>query len=94
MRARSDFKERCDAGLFAFICFPHAEDVAIRATRCVANNDNPTMEQAKADDADLIVVSAIVFDLERRSRENELCVFEVESAFRECGCSLGRVIRD
>jgi len=42
------------------------------------------MEQAKADDADLIVVSAIVFDLERRSRENELCVLEVESAFREC----------
>jgi len=93
-RRRSEPKERGDTRFLAVIDFPHAEDVAIRATRCVANNDNPTMEQAKADDADLIVVSAIVFDLERRSRENELRVLEVESAFRECGCSLGRVIRD
>ena len=68
--------------------------MAIRATRCVAYDDNAAVEQTEADYADFTVVSAIVFDLERRSRENELCVLEVESAFRECGCSLGRVIRD
>ena len=93
-RRRSEPKERRDTRFLAVIGFPHAEDVTIRATRRVANNDNPTMEQTKADDADFTVASAIVFDLERRSRENELCVLEVESAFRKGGGSLDRVIRD
>jgi hypothetical protein len=68
--------------------------VAIRATRRVAYDDYATVEYAEADDADFTVVSAIVLDLERRSRENEPCVLEVESAFRKGGCSLGRIVRD
>ena len=43
-RAMSDFKEWRDAFLFAFIGFPHAENVAIRATRCVAYNDHPPLQ--------------------------------------------------
>ena len=93
-RARSEPKERRDTRLFAVIGFPHAEDVAIRATRRVANDNNTTVEQTEADDAEFTVVSAIVFDLECRSRENQLCVLEIESAFREGSCSLGRVIDD
>ena len=45
-RAKSDFKERCDAGLFAFNGFSHAEYVAIRATRRVSRNDHPTIRPA------------------------------------------------
>jgi hypothetical protein len=36
--------------LFAVICFPHAEDLAIRATRRVAHHDKSILEQAEADD--------------------------------------------
>jgi len=39
--AMSDFKAWGDAFLFAFIGFLHAENVAIRATRCIAYNDPP-----------------------------------------------------
>jgi len=45
-RARSDFKERRDAGFFAFIGFPHAEDVAIRATPRVAHDSHPAFQAA------------------------------------------------
>ena len=68
--------------------------MAIRATRCVANDDNTTIEKTETDDTNFTVVSANVFDLERRSRKNDLRVLEVESAFCKGVCALGRVIRD
>lgn len=43
-RARSDFKERRNAGLFAFIGFPHTENVAIRATRRVSHDNDPPVQ--------------------------------------------------
>ena len=39
-RARSDYKERRDAGLFAFIGFSRAEDAAIRASWDVTHYDH------------------------------------------------------
>jgi hypothetical protein len=53
--------------LFAVIGFPHAEYVAIRATRRVANHDHSSSQQSEADNARLAVVPAVVLDLERRS---------------------------
>ncbi len=94
MRARSEPEERRDTRFLAVIGFPHAKDVAIRATRCIANDDNPTMEQTKADNSNFAVVPAVVLDFKRRSHEDELRVLEVKSAFGKGGCSLGRIDRD
>ena len=93
-RARSEPEERRDARFLAVICFPHAKDVAIRATRRIANDDNPTMEQTKADNSRFAVVPAVVLDFKRRSRENELRVLEVKPALGKGGCLLGRIERD
>ena len=47
------------------LAFLMLKDVAIRATRRVAHDDNPTRQQAVADDALLAVVLPCVFDLQR-----------------------------
>lgn len=52
-RAMSEPKERGDARLLAVIGFPHAEDMAIRATRRVANHYQTLAEEAEADEAPL-----------------------------------------
>jgi hypothetical protein len=93
-RRRSEPKERRDARFLAVIGFPHTEDVAIRATRCVAYDDNAAVEQTEADNADFAVASAIVLDLERRAREDEIRVVEVESALCQSSYPLRWVIRD
>ena len=93
-RARSEPEERRDTRFLAVIGFPHAKDVAIRATRCVAYDDDATVENAEADDSDFAVVSAGVLDRKRRTCEDNLCVIEVESAVLKSGRSLGRVVRD
>jgi len=76
-RARSDFKERRDARFLSFIGLPHAEDVTIRATRGVTHNDNPTRQQAVADDALLAVVPPSVFDLYRDTGKDQRRVCEI-----------------
>jgi hypothetical protein len=63
--------------LLAVIGFPHAENVAIRATRCVTNNYHPIIEHAEANDPRLTVVHAYILGLEARSIENTLGVFEI-----------------
>ncbi len=50
-RERSDFKVRREARLFTVIGLPHAEDVADRATRGVADDDHTAAERAVAEDA-------------------------------------------
>src|SRR5712691_4791809 len=50
-RARSDFKVRREAFLFAAIGFPHAENVATRTPRDVTTHDHACLETAVTDDA-------------------------------------------
>jgi len=65
--------------------------VAIRATRGVANHNDPAVKDAKADDPRLAVIPACVFDLERCARENKCRILEVESTLGKGGCSLPRI---
>jgi hypothetical protein len=93
-RARSEPKERRDTRFLAVIGFPHAKDVAIRATRRIPYDDYPAAEQTEADDADFTVVPAGVLDLKRRALKDNFRIFEVEPSLLEGGCPLGRVVRD
>jgi hypothetical protein len=86
-RLRSEPKERRDARFLAVICFPHTENVAIRATRRVANDDDPSAQHTKTDDSRFAVVPAPVFDLESRPGKNQFGVFEIETTIGKGGCS-------
>src|SRR6478609_9709142 len=79
-RARSDFKERRDAGFFATIGFPHAENVAIRATRRVADDHHSALQQAIANDASFAIVLSQVFDLYGHTLKDKLGVGEIQSS--------------
>jgi hypothetical protein len=76
----SEPKERGDARLLAVIGFPHAEDMAIRATRGVANHYQSLAEEAEADEAPLAVLLANVFDLKIRAGEDHRGIFKIKSA--------------
>ena len=93
-RSRSEPKVRREAGLFTFIGLSHAEDMAFRATRRVANDHQATIQQAKADDSLLTVVLANVFDLNRHALEDCNCVIEVEPSLFQCLQAFGRIEGD
>ena len=76
--ARSDPKEGGDERLLAVIGFAHAEHMAIRATRCVANNYHPIPEHAVAKDSLFAVVLARVYRLKVGRLEDELRVLKVK----------------
>ena len=81
-RARSEPKERRDTLLLAVICFPHAEYMAIRATRCVADNNHSIAEHAEANHPLLTVVLPYVFRFEVRAGEYCPCIFKIKASFR------------
>jgi len=87
----SDFKEWRDAVLFAFICFPHAEDVAIRATRCVAHDDYPSFQHSVADNTCFAVVFSRIFDLQSDTRKDQCSVRKIQPALRQRFVALGWV---
>jgi hypothetical protein len=70
-RARSDFKVRREAFLFAAIGFPHAENVATLAPRDVTNHDHASLEMPVTDNASLAIVLARVFNLHRNAGKND-----------------------
>jgi hypothetical protein len=59
----SEPKARADALSFAFIGFPHTENVAGCATRGVAHDHHAPVEQAIPDDTGFAIVPAVVLDL-------------------------------
>jgi hypothetical protein len=67
--------------LFAFIGFPHAEYVAIRATRCVPNDNHPPRQQTVADDSHFPVLFANVFDLKGNALKDHLGIRKVQTSF-------------
>ena len=92
--ARSDPKERGDKRLLAVIGFPHAEYMAIRATRGVANDNHSVPEHPKAEDSLFSVVLASVLGLKVRRFKYNLRVFEVELSFGEGPVSFWGVVGD
>jgi hypothetical protein len=56
--ARSDFKVRREARLFAGICFPDAENMPVVTTWHVAQNHHPARQPAIADDTSLARIIA------------------------------------
>ena len=90
----SDFKERRDAGFLAVIGFSHAKNMAIRATRGVAHYNEPTFQEAVADDACLAVVPPSVLDLERYARENKGSIGEIQTPFDKRRFALLLIERD
>src|SRR5450631_48222 len=60
-RARSEFEVRRETGLLTVVGLPHAEDVANRATRRVADDHHSTFQSAVANDPPLTIVLTGVF---------------------------------
>ncbi len=89
---KSDPKEWRDARLFSVIGFPHAEDVTVHATGCVADDHHSVAKHAEANDSLLAVVFAQVFGFERRSREDEESIREVDASVPQRFCPLGRIV--
>jgi hypothetical protein len=65
--------------------------VAIRATRRVANHNDPTVEDTEADDSRFAVVSAHILDLERRTSKDKCRILKVQTAFSKGGCPFPRI---
>ena len=93
-RARSDFKERRDTVLFAFIGFPHAKNVAISAARGVTDNDDSTFQGSKTDDVTFAVVFPGVFNLDRNSSKHNYGIFKIKTSFQQRKVTLSAVKRD
>ena len=91
---RSDFKERRDAPLFAVIGFPHAENMAIRATRCISNHHHSTFQLSEANHARFAIVHARVFQFQRDACEDQGGVFKVQPPRKQSFVALGGVEGD
>ena len=87
-RARSDFEVGREAGLLTVIGLSHAEDVANRATRGVADDHHTALEHAVADDASFSVILAPVFDFNGNAFEDEQAVVKVNAALGQRSCPL------
>jgi len=79
-RIRSDFKERRDARLLAFIGFPHAKNVTITSTLCIADDHHTAGEPPEADDALLAVVSPGIFKFQSYTAKDNRGIGEIEPA--------------
>ena len=91
---RSEPKEGCDARLLAVIGFPHAEDVAIRATRRVTHHDHAVREHPEADHPDLAIRLAEVLNLEVRAGKDLKRILEVEPTIGKCFVALPGIVGD
>ncbi len=93
-RAKLEPKVRREGGLLTIVGLSHAEDVANRATRGVADNYEPASKQTEAQDSAFTILLARVLDLDRQAREDFNCVFEVQPALGESLVSFSRVLGD
>lgn len=89
-RARSEPKVRREAGLLTFVCFSHAENVAIRAARGVADDHQSALEPAVADHPDFAIFLAGIFQVDRRSGEHDRRILMIKAPFPQCACTLGQ----
>ena len=88
---RSEPKLWADSLFFAVIGFPHAEDMAIRATRGIADYDQPFGQETKANDSNLSIVFAVVFNLQSDALENKDGIGKVQASVDKRLGSLDRI---
>lgn len=93
-RARSEPEVRRKAVFLTVVGLSHAEDVANRATRGVADHHEPTLEASVADDSPLSVVLAKILDLDGNAVEYEDSILEIQSTFPQGSYSLCRIVAD
>ena len=93
-RFRSEPNDGADARLLAVICFPHAENVTVRATRRVTHYNQTLTKEPEANDPLLAVVVALIFSLERRPSKDLRSVCKVQPAINQRQISLARVEGD
>ncbi len=72
----------------------HAEDVANRATRGVADYDKPASEQAEAEDSAFTIVLTRVLDLDGDTLEDNRSVLEVQTSFSQRSFAFGQIEGD
>lgn len=72
----------------------HAEDVAHRASRAVADDYQAAPQQAVANDSRLAIILPFVIDLNGRARENYRGIIEVQPSIGKRTCALDRIIGD
>jgi len=85
-------KVRREAGFFSVISFPHAENVAYRAARGVADDHQASGQFAEADDPSFTVVLARVLNLHGQAAEDDSRVLEVEAPILQGLLPLRRVV--
>jgi hypothetical protein len=68
--------------------------VAIRATRRVADHNDPSAKNTKADDSRFAVIPACILDLKRLAGKDVCRILKVESALSESVCSFLRIEGD
>ena len=80
--------------MLTIVGLSHAEDVANRATRGVADDDKPAAKQAEAQNSAFTVLLARVLDLNRQSSEDGSGVFKIQAPFGERLLALGWIVGD
>jgi hypothetical protein len=69
--------------LLTIACLSHAEDVAIRATQCIPNDYDATLEKSKADYSHFTVFFTLVWNLNGDALENHRRIFKIKAAFNK-----------
>jgi len=82
-RLRSEPEVRRKAGLLTIVCLSHAEDVAIRATRCIPNDYDAALEQSEADYSHFTVFFTLIRNLNGDALENYRGIFKIKSTFNK-----------
>ncbi len=93
-RLRSEPEVRREAGLLTIVGLSHAEDVTTRATRGVADYDDPAMQEAVADNAAFTIVLTIIYDLDSSACEDQQSVFKIQATLGKGLVALGRIVGD
>ena len=89
-----DRKERRDTGFFMVIGFPHAKNMAMRATRCIPHHHHQACKQTKTNDAGFTIVLSRVLDLQGRSRKHDHSISEIQTTLSPCFFTLGWIKGD
>ena len=93
-RAKSEPKVRREAGLFTVVGLSHAEDVANRATRGIADHHEAACQQTEAEDAAFAIVLACVLNLDRHALKDRFGVLEVQAPFGQCPFAFCGIVGD
>jgi hypothetical protein len=80
--------------LLAVIGFPHAENVTIRATRCVPDDNHSIIKEAEANDSALAIVSTQVLRLEVGTLKDNTGIVEIKATCGKSSFALRWIVCD